>query len=80
LFASDRAEHAVEHLVAVPLTQGQYASMVSFTFNEGAGRLQSSTLLKVLNAKEYGGGAKTVRGLGLRRRCEAAGTGYPASG
>jgi lysozyme len=48
------AEHAVEHLVTVPLTQGQYDALVSFTYNEGAGRLQTSTLLKVLNAGSYG--------------------------
>jgi lysozyme len=44
------AEHAVEHLVKVPLTQGAYDALVSFTYNEGAGRLQTSTLLRVLNA------------------------------
>ena len=27
-----------------PLSQGQYDALVSFTYNEGAGRLQSSTL------------------------------------
>jgi GH24 family phage-related lysozyme (muramidase) len=47
-------EHAVEHLVTVPLTQGQYSALVSFLYNEGAGRLQTSTLLKDVNAKEYG--------------------------
>lgn len=51
------AEHAVEHLVTVPLSQGQYDALVSFTYNEGAGRLQSSTLLKVLNAGNYVGAA-----------------------
>jgi lysozyme len=38
------AEHAVEHLVTVPLSQGQYDGLVSFSYNEGAGRLQTSTL------------------------------------
>jgi GH24 family phage-related lysozyme (muramidase) len=33
------AEHAVAHLVTVPLTQGQYDALVSFTYNEG-GRSQ----------------------------------------
>jgi lysozyme len=51
------AEHAVEHLVTVPLTQGQGDALVSFTYNEGAGRLQSSTLLKMLNAGNYAGAA-----------------------
>jgi lysozyme len=51
------AEHAVEHLVKVTLTQGQYDALVSFTYNEGAERLQSSTLLKMLNAGDYAGAA-----------------------
>jgi lysozyme len=41
------AEHAVAHLVTVLLTQGEYDALVSFTYNERAGRLQSSTLLKL---------------------------------
>jgi lysozyme len=51
------AEHAVEHLVKVPLTQGQYDALSSFNYNEGTGRLQSSTRLKILNAGDYGGAA-----------------------
>jgi len=47
------AEHALEHLVKVPLTQGQYDALTSFTFNEGAGKLQGSTLLKLLNKGQY---------------------------
>jgi lysozyme len=47
------AEHAVEHLVTVTLSQGQHGALISFTYNEGAGRLQTSTLLKVLNAGDY---------------------------
>jgi len=39
--------------VTVPLTQAQYDSMVSFSYNEGAGRLQSSRLPRNLNAKDY---------------------------
>ncbi|WP_433963682.1 lysozyme [Tunturiibacter gelidiferens] len=76
------AEHAVEHLVKVPLTQGQYDSLVSWTYNEGSGRLQTSTLLKVLNAGDYtsvpaqlmqwvyGGGVK-LPGLITRRTAES---------
>jgi GH24 family phage-related lysozyme (muramidase) len=44
------AEHPVEQLVTVPLSQGQNA-LVSFTYDEGAGRLWLSTLLKVLNVR-----------------------------
>ena len=76
------AQHAVEHLVKVPLTQGQYDSLVSFTYNEGAGRLQSSTLLKDLNASDFGsvpaqleewvyGGGMKLPGLVQRRAAEA---------
>jgi lysozyme len=47
------AESAVERLVRVPLTQGQFDAMVDFVFNLGAGRLVSSTLLRYLNAGKY---------------------------
>lgn len=47
------AEHAVEHLVTVPLSHGQNDALYSFVYNEGVGRLQSCTLPKVLNAGNY---------------------------
>lgn len=43
------AEKAVNTLVRVPLTQPQFDALVSFTYNEGAPALESSTLLKLLN-------------------------------
>jgi lysozyme len=49
----DDAEAAVERLVKVPLTQGQFDALVDFVFNLGAGRLESSTLLKDLNSGLY---------------------------
>jgi lysozyme len=47
------AEQAVQRLVKVPLTQGQFDALVDFCFNLGAGRLTASTLLKCLNAGRY---------------------------
>ena len=46
LLAKDlvRFERAVLRLCPVPLSQGQYDALVSFSFNLGAGALQSSTL------------------------------------
>ena len=46
-----RFEKAVEHLVSVPLTDNQFAALVSFAFNLGEGNLAKSTLLKRINAK-----------------------------
>ncbi|MFZ0746510.1 MAG: lysozyme [Terracidiphilus sp.] len=47
------AEQAVERLVRVSLTQGQFDALVDFTFNLGSGRLAASTLLENLNAQKY---------------------------
>jgi lysozyme len=47
------AEQAVQRLVRVGLTQGQFDALTDFCFNLGAGRLASSTLLKELNAGQY---------------------------
>lgn len=46
-------EQAVERLVKVPLNDNQFAALVSFSFNVGAGALEKSTLLKKLNAGDY---------------------------
>lgn len=43
------AEHAVNALVKVPLTQNQYDALVDLCFNTGTGNFQHSTLLKLLN-------------------------------
>lgn len=47
------AAAAVARLVTVPLTQGQFDCLCDFTFNEGQGRLASSTLLSAINAGRY---------------------------
>ena len=54
------AEQAVSRLVKVPITQGQFDSLVDFCFNLGAGRLASSTLLKVLNCERYADAAEQL--------------------
>ncbi len=76
------AERAVQRNVSVPLTQGQYDALVSFTYNLGEGNLRSSTLLKKLNAGDYDSaaseflrwvyaGGKKIKGLENRRKKEA---------
>ena len=76
------AQDAVRKNVKVPLTQGQFDALVSFTFNLGAGALGRSTLLKKLNAGDYAGaqaefgkfvhaGGRVLPGL-VRRRNEEA--------
>lgn len=47
------ASNAVLRLVDVILTQGQFDALTDFVFNEGQGRLRSSTLLTLLNRGQY---------------------------
>lgn len=47
------AERAVLRLISVPLTDGQFDALVSFTFNLGAGALQRSTLRRKVNRGEH---------------------------
>lgn len=47
------AERAVLRLISVPLTDGQFGALVSFTFNLGAGALQRSTLRLKVNRGEH---------------------------
>lgn len=47
------AELAVLRLISVPLTDGQFDALVSFTFNLGAGALQRSTLRRKANRGEH---------------------------
>jgi lysozyme len=46
-------EDAVNRVVKVPLSQNQFDALVSFTYNEGIGALEQSTLLVKLNEKNY---------------------------
>ena len=72
----------VNDLVEVNLEQNQFDSLCSFCYNLGPQSLKSSTLLKVLNAKDYEGvpaqikrwnkaGGKVLQGLVRRREAEA---------
>ena len=75
-------EEAVNKLVEVSLEQNQFDALVSWTFNLGSTNLQNSTLLKVLNNKDYEGvpaqikrwnkaGGEVLQGLIRRREAEA---------
>ena len=44
------AEHAVNGMVHVVMTQDQFNALVSFVYNLGPNALQGSTLLRLLNA------------------------------
>jgi len=47
------AEHAVNTFVKVPLTQGQYDSLVDFAYSVSGSSLENSTLLRLLNGGKY---------------------------
>jgi len=75
------AEKAVLRLITVPLTNGQFDALVSFTFNLGAGALQRSTLRRKVNREEHAdvpgelmkwvwAGGRKLKGLVKRRAAE----------
>ncbi len=75
------AVKAVNRLVTVALTQGEFDALVDFTFNVGSGNLAKSTLLDLLNKGDYASAAKqfeqwdkcggqVVAGLLRRRQAE----------
>jgi lysozyme len=83
LLAQDVAPvgQVVTKAVTVPLTQNQFDALVSFAFNVGNAAFTGSTLLKVLNQKQYKevptqllrwtrSGGKVVPGLVNRRENE----------
>lgn len=85
LFSHDisRFERGVERYVTVPLSQGEFDCLTSFSFNLGLGTLQKSTLRQKLNRGDKAGalesllkynkaGGKVLKGLDLRRKAEAA--------
>ena len=76
------AEQAVLRLIHVPLRDGQFDALVSFTFNLGSGALQRSTLRRKVNREEHDevpeqlmrwvwAGGRRLRGLVRRREAEA---------
>lgn len=55
-------DNVIRKLVTVPLTQPQYDSLMCFVYNLGEANLKRSTLLRLLNAKDYeGAGAQFPR-------------------
>jgi len=52
-----RFETAVRGLVKVPVNTNQFSALVSFTYNVGTGALAQSTLLALLNQRNYQGAA-----------------------
>ena len=78
-----RFERIVERQVQVPLKQGQFDALVSFTYNVGEGNFTKSTLLRKLNTGDTAGaaeqfsrwvhaGGKVLPGLVTRRAAERA--------
>jgi lysozyme len=79
----NRFEQGVLRLIKVPLTQGQFDALVSFSFNVGLGNLQNSTLRMKVNRGDFEGaseqflvwtkaGGKVLKGLVTRRTDEQA--------
>ena len=76
-------ETAVHNMLHQPLNQRQFDVLVDFAYNVGIGNLQSSTLLKKVNAAKFDevpaelmkwtkGGGKVLPGLVRRRQAESA--------
>ena len=76
------AERAVLRLINVPLTDGQFDALVSFTYNLGGEALQRSTLRRKINHEEHAevpeqfmrwvwAGSRKLKGLVRRRAAES---------
>lgn len=75
-------ERKVNELVKVSLTQNEFDALVSLAYNIGVGNFAKSTLLRLLNQRNYGAAAqqfgrwtkargKTLKALVTRRKKEA---------
>lgn len=84
LLKADIQAHSLplEKLIAVNVSDNQFAALASFVFNVGVRAFANSTLLKKLNAGDYDGaskqfarwnkaGGKVLAGLTRRREAEA---------
>ena len=78
----ETVERAVLRLIRVPLEDGRFDALGSFTFNLGAGALQRSTLRRKVNREEHDAvpaefrrwvwaGGRRLKGLIRRREAEA---------
>lgn len=83
LFLQDlkKREDAVSGVVTVPLSDGQFSALVSFVYNLGIGALETSALLRCVNASNFDAaaaqflrwdheGSKVIQGLLNRRTAE----------
>jgi GH24 family phage-related lysozyme (muramidase) len=76
------AEYAVQKALKIDANDGQFAALVDFVFNVGAGNFNKSTLLKRVNARQFDAvpyefsrwtkaGGRVLPGLVTRRKKEA---------
>lgn len=75
-------EKAIESAIRIPLTSNQFSALASFTFNVGTFAFKNSTLLRLLNQKQFAaaseqfgrwikdGKGRALKGLVLRRESE----------
>lgn len=74
-------ENAINVLVKVPINQNQFSALVSFVYNIGVSAFENSTLLRLLNDRNYNeasnqfdrwvyGGTNKLQGLVNRRKAE----------
>lgn len=60
LFDLQHFADSLDSMVHVPLSEHEYAALLSFVYNLGPGALKSSTLLKKLNRGDHQGAANEI--------------------